>query len=96
MPPRRPRAFFTAPTQCRRTKAFPLGGRWHGEAVTDEGRRAAAVTYEPETLAVDHHLRGHPVRYRVVGGKALSDSPDGEPPLPEGEARAACICKIVH
>ena len=24
-------------SQCAAAKAFPLGGRWHGEAVTDEG-----------------------------------------------------------
>ena len=28
----------SAPTKFPRTKTFPLGGRWHGEAVTDEGR----------------------------------------------------------
>ena len=28
--PRRPREFTSAPTESCRTKAFPLGGRWHG------------------------------------------------------------------
>ena len=33
---------FAEKMRLRRTKAFPLRGRWHGEAVTDEveGRKA--------------------------------------------------------
>ena len=37
--PRRPRGFTSAPTKFHRTKTFPLGGRWPGEAGSDEERR---------------------------------------------------------
>ncbi len=41
-------------------KPSPTGEGGPALAGSDEGRRAAAVDYEPATLAVNHHLRGSP------------------------------------
>ena len=41
--PRRQRGFISVPTKFPRTKAFPLGGRWPGEAGSDEGRSVKAT-----------------------------------------------------
>ena len=41
-------------------KPSPTGEGGPALAGSDAGRRAAAVNYEPATLAVNHHLRGPP------------------------------------
>ncbi len=47
--PRRSGAFPIAPTKLHRTKAFPLGGRWPGEAGSDEGPGSVFTTSGEKT-----------------------------------------------
>ncbi len=57
-------------------KPSPTGEGGPALAGSDAGRRAAAVNYEPATLAVNHHLRGPPGSLQS-GSPALAGSDAG-------------------
>ena len=75
--------------------AFPLGGRWHGKAVTDEGRGQARVSATPkqEVQTLISHQCAHwcqlPPRGKPRGLCAPSPSCAQRPlpPLKSGEGR---------
>ena len=81
-------------------KAFPLGGRWHGEAVTDEGamierfrflagrfRRLRAARYFPSDGKVPKGSLGDAADGHFVPIGPLTPSPPfyGEYPLGQAE-----------
>ncbi len=93
--PRRPREFTAAPTNFHRTKAFPLGGRWAGEAGSDEGcsvnitTSGKKSTFSPlisqkskifASFPPGGSLLTCPVRYTAVDGKKSFPRGEGGSP----------------
>ena len=94
-PERRIQGDFSLPCS---TLAFPLGGRWHGAAVTDEG-----AGFGLNSLCTGEFRRLRAASYFALGGKVtktpLGDAADGHfvpigPLTPSPPLRGTRTCKI--
>ena len=85
--PRRPRGFTIAHPWLRRTKAFPLGGRWQPEGLTDEGQHRK-----------HYRQRQSPKEYGQWGGNAPKTLPRGEggPAQAGSDAERRNVPKRMH
>ena len=70
------------PAAYHRTKAFPLGGRWHGEAVTDEGRSVNTTTSAKKPTFQPRISQKSKIFASFSPGRSLSGTSNAVPHLP--------------